>query len=75
MADVKDTVLNRNIKLTAWCTYSEFGTSMLLAIKPQFTRMTTITNKLNNVYLVKKSYIVDGMSNSWYYSVAQLNTV
>ena len=36
-------------------TYSELGTSMLLAIKPQFTRITTITNKLNNVYGLRKS--------------------
>jgi len=36
------------------CTYSEFGTSMLLAMKPQFTRITTITNKLNNVRSVKE---------------------
>jgi len=60
------------------CTYSEFGTSMLLAMKPQFTRITTITNKLNNVYQVKEIYIVDSMSKStvkhaalWHYSIAQ----
>jgi len=44
------------------CTYSEFGTSMLLAIKPQFTRITTITNILNNVYTVKEIYNVDSIA-------------
>ena len=35
---------------------------MLLAMKPQFTRITTITNKLNNVCKVKEIYrpYIDG---------------
>jgi len=39
---------------TRKCTYSELGTSMLLAMKPQFTRITIITNILNNVLMVKE---------------------